>query len=88
MMKAPDAGEAARLDHGEVRRLCGDIADWKISAILATGAEIDDIEVAVAWAAGEDDVMGEARRPLVGAAGAVYDIITADEEYGDEDRGL
>ena len=70
----------------EVRHLCGDVADWKVSAILATGADVDDIEAAIAWAAGEDDVMGEERRPLAGAAAAVYDILTADDEYGDEDR--
>lgn len=71
----------------EVQRLCGDVPDWKISAILATGADVDDIDTAIAWAAGEDDVMGAERRPLDGAAAAVYDILTADEEYGDEDRG-
>lgn len=71
----------------EVHRLCGDVPDWKISAILATGADVDDIDTAIAWAAGEDDVMGAERRPLDGAAAAVYDILTADEEYGDEDRG-
>lgn len=79
--------EPQSLAASEVRRLCGDVADWKIAAIVATGAGVDDIEVAIAWAAGEDDVMGEERRPLVGAAAAVYDILTADDEYGDEDRG-
>ena len=70
--------------HEDVRRLCGDIADWKVSAILATGADLDQIATAVAWAAGEDDVMAEERRPLSGDAAAVYDILVADEE--DEDR--
>lgn len=73
--------------HADVLHLCGDIADWKVAAILATGADLDEIEAAVAWDAGEDDVMGEERRPLSGAAAAVYDILIADEDYGDEDRG-
>ncbi|HEY0918490.1 hypothetical protein [Devosia sp.] len=70
----------------DVRHLCGDVADWKISAILATGATLDEINAAIAWEAGEDDVMGGARRPLVGGAAAVYDILIADEDYGDEER--
>jgi hypothetical protein len=76
------------LTAAEVRHLCGEVPDWKVAAIVATGASVGEIETAIAWAAGEDDVMGEARRPLAGTAGAVYDILTADEEYGDEDRGL
>ena len=39
-----------------------------------------------AWVAGEDDVMGEERKPLTGAAAAVYEIVMRDEEYADEDR--
>lgn len=68
-----------------VRRLCGDVVDWKINAIPGTGASYEDLEAAIAWAAGEDDVMGEERRPLTGAATQVYDILAADEEFGDEE---
>ena len=70
----------------EIRHLCGDIADWKVSAIIALGASVEEIETAVAWSAGEDDVMGEQRWPLSGSAAAVYDVLVADEEFGDEDR--
>lgn len=86
MNNEPDEERTEGLSHEDVRHLCGDIVDWKVSAILATGASLDDIEAAVAWDAGEDDIMGEERRPLSGAAAAVYDILIADEEYGDEDR--
>jgi len=72
----------------EVRRLCGDVPDWKVTAILDTGADIAAIQTAVAWFAGEDDVMGEERRPLAGDAAVVYDILIADEAYGVEARGL
>ena len=87
MVDEPNQGTAARPNEGDIRHLCGDIADWKVSAILATGADLDDVGTAVAWAAGEDDVMGEERRALIGAAAAVYDILVADEEYNDEGRG-
>lgn len=74
------------LSHDEVRRLCGDISDTRIADIIATGATLQEIEVAVAWAAGESDVMGERRHPLSGAARQVYDILMAGEEWaGDEE---
>ncbi|MDR3471336.1 MAG: hypothetical protein P4M09_06560 [Devosia sp.] len=68
----------ARPNADDVRRLCGSVTDQQIAAILATGARLDEIETAVAWVAGEDDVMGEERRPLAGRAGAVYDILSAE----------
>lgn len=85
MFDDPDEKGASVPTNEDVRHLCGDIADWKIAAILASGADIAQIATAVAWATGQDDVMGKERRPLSGAAAAVYDILAADEE--DEDRG-
>jgi hypothetical protein len=72
--------------HDEVRRLCGDIVDWKLNAIVATGATVAEIEEAVAWVSGADDVMGEERKPLSGKVAEVYDILTADDEWEDETR--
>lgn len=86
MINDPDGLGGPGPGYEDVRHLLGDVADWKISAILATGASLDEINAAIAWDAGEDDVMGEERRPLSGGAAAVYDILIADEEYGDEDR--
>ena len=37
---------------GDIRRLCGGIADWKIAAIEQSGASLGDIEAALAWADG------------------------------------
>jgi hypothetical protein len=68
------------ISHAEVRLLCGDILDWKVAAIIATGSSIEEIEEAVAYAAGEDDVMGEERRPLSGRVAEVYDVLVADDE--------
>ena len=70
---------------GDVRRLCGNIADHQLEAILETGAGFDDIEAAVAWAQGEDDVMGKTRRPLAGPARAVYDILAPEAEGWDDE---
>jgi hypothetical protein len=35
----------------------------------------------------EDDVLGEARRPLTGASAQVYDIVRSVEQDADEPRG-
>jgi len=76
---------AAAFDAGEIRRQCGDILDWQVEAILESGAGAEDVGAALAWMAGQDDVMGEARRPLAGTAAEVYEILAAGEAFDDED---
>ena len=63
-----------------ITKMCGQLPDWKILAIEKSGASLRDLEVALAWAADESDVMGEARLPLTGTALAVYEILTAGED--------
>jgi hypothetical protein len=72
-----------RLSHDEVIRLCGDLQDATVQAIVDSGATVPDLEIALAWAGGEDDVMGEERKPLEGIPAAVYDILTRDPEFGE-----
>ena len=69
----------------DVVEILGPMPDARIAAILATGASLEELEEAAAWAAGESDVMGEMRRPVVGPVAAVYDLLTADEALA-EDR--
>ena len=66
--------------------MAGETGDSKVAAILATGATLEDLEEAVAWASGESDVMGEERLPLSGRAAVIYDILTADEAYEEDER--
>lgn len=70
----------------DVRRLCGDIPDWKIMDIIASNPTLEELEVALAWAAGESDLMGKERHPLSGKTAELYDILMADEEWNDEQR--
>jgi len=72
------------LSHEEIRRLCGDVPDEKMVRILASGASVEDLEIALAWAAGESDVMGKERHALSGVAAELYDILAGDEEWQDE----
>ena len=63
----------------EIARIVRDDDPEKLARILATGATIAEIEKAVLWASGAEDVLGEAPHPLEGRAALVYDILTADE---------
>ena len=74
------------ITHDELRRLCGDVPEWKLAALAASGATAEEIEEALAWIAGESDVMGEERRPAAGPVARVYDILRADEESWEGDR--
>ncbi len=75
---------AAKLTYREVHEVVGDIKDSKIAAIVNTGATLDDLEAAAAWAAGENDVMGDARHKASPTIAALYDILTTDEALDDE----
>ncbi len=83
-MSAPDVGSSEPLTAEQVSTRCGPLLDATVARILATGATLSDLEVAMAWAEGQDDEMGEARQPLSGAAAAVYDLITAERDPFEE----
>ncbi len=63
----------------DVIQIIGRIEDDRIVAIVATGGTLEELEEAVMYAEQEDDVMGELRKPLVGAASEIYDILTRDQ---------
>jgi hypothetical protein len=68
----------------DVRDIAGDLDDAQIAAILATGANAEQLEEAMAWASGESDVMGELERPLSGVVARLYDILMTGEEFPEE----
>ncbi|MFI4974929.1 MAG: hypothetical protein ACHP84_10355 [Caulobacterales bacterium] len=79
-----EVAAADRLDAETVRRLCGDILDNTVVAIVETGADIADLECAIAFINGESDAMGEEGRTLSGAAGAIYDLLTTEQAAAEE----
>jgi hypothetical protein len=83
-MKVPEHSTRG-LTHQDVREIAGDLDDAKIAVILATGATAEQLEEAMAWAAGESDVMGDLERPLSGVVARLYDILMTGEEFP-EDR--
>ena len=77
----------SRLTHADVRRLCGDVTDETAARMIATGASVGDLEVALAWSAGESDVMGDERKPLTGHAAELYELLpAAEDEEADPSR--
>lgn len=72
------------LTHETIVRIAGEVSDAKAVAIIASGANRDELEQAVAWAGREDDVMGEQRRRLSGIVAELYEILTADEAEENE----
>lgn len=75
---------ATRLGRAEILSIAGNIDDGKIAAIEGSGATAEQLEEAVAWAAGLSGVMSKQRRPLAGLVARLHEILTADEEFGDE----
>ncbi len=78
------AGVAGTLTHEMIAAVVGDIDDMRAAEIIATGATIEELEEAVAWAARESDVMGDLRLRGSPVVGKVYDLLTAEEKLGDE----
>jgi hypothetical protein len=70
-----------------VVQLCGDVPDWKIARILALEPTYEELEAAILWSEGAEDAMAEARKTLAGRTAAIYEIIIADEDLWDEQRG-
>lgn len=75
----PEEKRGTPLLASEVRRIVGDVPDSRVLAILATGATLEELEEAVAWANAESDVMGELELPLTGTIAQLYEILTIDE---------
>ncbi len=84
MVDGADAAATQKLDAELVGRLCGDVLDTTVAAIVETGASVADLEAAMAFIYGESDAMGEERRPLSGAAAQIYDLLIAEQDTADE----
>lgn len=85
MTETSPSSVASNLSRDDVIRICGDIDDWKVKAIIDTKATLSDLELANAWATGEDETLGEEREPLSGTVAEVYDILLVGEEFEEEE---
>ncbi len=69
----------------DITRLFGSISDETIVAVLETKASYGELEEVALRLAQEDDVLGDLRRPLVGAAARVYDILVRADDFPSND---
>lgn len=78
-MAGPPGARHGRATLRQIREMVGDLEAAKLEAILRAGATPAQLEEALAWAAGESDVMGDLERPLRGPVAAVYEILISEE---------
>jgi hypothetical protein len=69
-----------RLSPDDVRLTCGALPDWKVREIIETNADAEALEVAVAWAAGDNENPPLRHLAPHSAEARVYEILMADEE--------
>jgi hypothetical protein len=53
--------------------------DHKTRQIDRLNPTLNELEIAAAYLAGMDDIMGKERLPLIGKAAEIYEIVTRDE---------
>ena len=87
MVQAPNdkTKHTAPVTAEQIIDIVGPLTDARVMAIIATGATVEQIEEAAAWADGESDVMGDFRIQATGPVAAVYDILRTEQKYA-EDR--
>ena len=78
------APAASPLSRDLILGVTGPIDDAKVAAIEASGGSLEELEAAAAWATGQSDVMGGLRLRASGRVALLHEILTADEDYGDE----
>lgn len=69
----------------DVTRLFRGVSDHTIVKILESGASLEQLQEVSMWLAQENDVMGEARRPLTGTPAQILDWLEKDEGYPDQE---
>jgi uncharacterized protein with GYD domain len=86
--RARAASREAGLDRAvslhDVAAALGEADEAAIADIMALTPTCEEFEIALAWAEGESDVMGEERHPLEGKAKQIYDILTAGGAWQEE----
>ena len=66
-----------RITHEQVEAVIGPVDNLKVTAIIATGARLEDIVEAQALVAGQSDIAGGGERQISGLAMEVYVILTS-----------
>ncbi|MEZ5666934.1 MAG: hypothetical protein R3F55_05795 [Alphaproteobacteria bacterium] len=79
-MGPDDAKE--RLTYDRVVAVAGQIPAWKVSAILALGATVDELEQAVALVSAEAGMDGAPHVARASRVGSIHDILAGERIEG------
>jgi hypothetical protein len=71
--------------HSEIVRLFGTLDDHNIREIIGLKPSFEDLEVTAAYLTGMDDIMGKERLPLTGVKAKIFDIVSRDEVFADDE---
>jgi hypothetical protein len=69
----------------EIVRLFGTLDDHNIREIIGLEPSFEDLEVTAAYLTGMDDIMGKERLPLTGVKAMIFDIVSRDEVFADDE---
>lgn len=72
------------LTRQDIRDVVGSIDDSVAADIIASGATMEDLVEAYAWAADETDALADAEKNLSGQVARVYEILTAEDAWPEE----
>lgn len=83
-MTDAQSGAEPKLTPADVRRVCGNFAEWKVEEILATGGDIGLLEEATAWASGDNETTSRRHLPPHGAAARMSEILMTGDTPGED----
>ncbi|HWE17266.1 MAG TPA: hypothetical protein VG758_08800 [Hyphomicrobiaceae bacterium] len=70
----------------DVRHVFGPVTDGTISAILKAEPSMEELEVAASYLRGEGSEVDRSGHPMGGKIAQVYDILSADALYADDEE--
>ena len=79
------SGASPPLTSAEVRRAAGEVSDVTVAAVLACAPSQEELEVAATYLRGEGSKADQQGHPLSGKVAQLYDILSADTLYAEEE---
>jgi hypothetical protein len=71
---------------GDVRHLAGPVTDATVAAVLKADPAMEDLAIAASYLRGEDSAVDRLGHPMAGKIAQLYDILSADALYADEEE--
>jgi len=71
--------------HAEILRLFGTLDDHTVKQIEILEPTLEELEITATYLAGIDDIMGKERLPLAGKTAEIYEMVTRDESFAEDE---